>query len=78
LWTALANGTGSSYWPQITHCPWCGPLVGGNEFHSFGLASWSLMWTPAGRPGNVLNVQPAARIVCATDSVFDVSSRSRK
>ena len=39
LCTACARRTGSSYSPQITHCPKCGPLVGGKEFHSFGVAA---------------------------------------
>src|SRR5687767_1402996 len=78
LCTACARRTGSSYSPQITHCPKCGPLVGGKEFHSFGVAAGFAMWTPEGSPSNTRYVHPASLIAWETDSVFDSSPPRRK
>src|SRR5918995_443146 len=77
LCTACARRTGSSYSPQITHCPKCGPLVGGKEFHSFGVAAGFAMWTPESPPSNTRYVQPASLIAWETDSAFDSSPRRK-
>src|SRR5215207_9237819 len=78
LWIARASCTGWSYSPQSTHCPRCGPLVGGKEFHSFGVAAGFEICTPVPAPLKVRYVQPASRIACGTDSVADSPPRSRK